>query len=195
MKKLSTWAKENNISYITAFNWFKSNKMPVKTFVSPSGSLFVIDDNKNINDSDVKTLVIYCRVSQSNRKQDMENQIQRCSDWAIINGYCIIKVFKEFASGMNDNRKEFWKMINSKPSIILIENKDRLTRFGFNYLKNLLDQLGTKIIVINETHNDEQDLMKDMISTITSFCCRLYSLRRAKNKIRKLKEAILNDND
>jgi len=103
-------------------------------------------------------------------------------------------IYKEVASGMNDNRREFWKMLESSPTKIVVENKDRLTRFGFNYLNKLLSKLGCEIIVINYSDRDEEDLIKDLVSIMTSFCCRLYGLRRGKNKIKQIKD-IINNND
>ena len=66
--------------------------------------------------------------------------------------------------------------------ILLVENKDRLTRFGFNYIKTLLEQQGKKIITINDTDDSKEDLMKDLISVIYSFSTRMYGLRRKKTK-------------
>jgi putative resolvase len=116
--------------------------------------------------------------------------VKRCEDFCSAKGLIVEKVFKEIASGMNDKRKILIKMLETNPKIIVIENKDRLTRFGFNYLDLLLSKLGSKIIVINENSGDEQDLIKDLVSIITSFCCRLYGLRRSKNKIDKIKKVL-----
>jgi predicted site-specific integrase-resolvase len=91
---------------------------------------------------------------------------------------------------MNDNRKEFWRMLDSNPTRIVIENKDRLTRFGFNYLDKLLLRNGCSIDVMNPNSNDEQDLIKDLVSVITSFCCRLYGLRRTKKKVQQIKDLV-----
>ena len=91
---------------------------------------------------------------------------------------------------MNDNRKHFYKMLDTHPTKIIIEYKDRLTRFGFNYLEYFLKQRDCEIIIINRDHEDEHDIMKDMTSIITSFCCRLYGLRRGKNKAKLLKDII-----
>lgn len=91
---------------------------------------------------------------------------------------------------MNDSRVQLWKMIGYKPTKIIIENKDRLTRFGFEYLKRLLSKQGTEIICMNNDSSEEDDLMKDMIAIATSFCCRLYGMRRGKNKSIKIKEVI-----
>lgn len=189
--KLSHWAKLQGITYRTAYSWFSSGKIP-NAVQFPSGTIIVQDlPASNTNDN---SCVIYCRVSNHSRKNELQYQIDRCEEFCRARGLSITKIYKEIASGMNDKRKEFTKMLDSNPSIIVVENKDRLTRFGFNYLDKLLNKLNCKIIVINEAHEDEQDLIKDMISIVTSFCCRLYGLRRSKNKILKLKE-VLNEPD
>ena len=66
--------------------------------------------------------------------------------------------------------------------ILIVENKDRLTRFGFNYIELLLNKLNKKIIVVNKNDNDKTDLMSDLISIIYSFSARMYGLRKRKNK-------------
>lgn len=194
-KKLSKWAKENDVTYVTAFNWFKAGKLPVKAIQTETGTILVeVDENIPLN-NDPQKVVIYCRVSQSTRKNDLNYQVQRCTDWAIQNGYQIEHIYKEFASGMNDNRNKFWKMIDSNPNIIIVEHKDRLTRFGFNYIEKLLNKQNCIIKVINKDNEDEADLIKDLISIITSFCCRLYGLRRGHNKAKIIKQEITNDNN
>jgi putative resolvase len=94
---------------------------------------------------------------------------------------------------MNDKRKQLCLMLDSNPTHIIVEHKDRLTRFGFNYLEKLLSKLGCEIVVMNRDSEDETDLMKDLVSIITSFCCRLYGLRRGQNKAKKLKEELNNE--
>lgn len=185
--KLSEWAKKQGITYRTAFQWVKDDKMPCKVERMPSGTIIVHENTNTTKDNKV---VIYSRVSTYDRKDSLQTQINHCTEYATKNGYIIEKSYKEIASGMNDNRKIFWNMIDSKPSNILIENKDRLTRFGYNYLKRLLEKQGTNIIVINETTENEHELMKDFIAVMTSFCCRLYGMRRCKNKIERIKQEI-----
>lgn len=190
--KLSVWAKKQGISYLTAYRWFKDGKIPGA--VQHESGTILIPESDHIKPSDLNKCVIYCRVSNQSRKKELEYQVKRCEDFASTRGLSVEKVYKEVASGMNDKRRELIKMLDSNPKNIIIENKDRLTRFGFNYLENLLSKLGCKIIVIHENHEDEHDLMKDLVSIITSFCCRLYGLRRTKNKINKIKE-VLNEKD
>lgn len=185
--KLSKWAEIKGISYITAYRLAKSGKL-TGVEILPTGTILINEDIKVKNNS----VVIYARVSSNDRKKELDYQVVRISEFANSKGLSVDRVYKEVASGMNDNRTQFWKMLDSNPSIIIIENKDRLTRFGFNYIEKLGNKLGIKIILMNKDINDEKDLIKDLVSIITSFCCRLYGLRRGYNKSKKIKEEIDN---
>jgi putative resolvase len=188
--KLSEWAKSVGLNYKTAWKLFKENNLPVKAIQLKTGTIIV--EEEKISNAERNT-VIYCRVSNHSRKKEIEYQVERCKNFCYTNGWTINKIHKEIASGMNDNRKILWQMIESNPSRIVIENKDRLTRFGFNYIEKFLIKNGCEIVVINKTEEDEKDLLKDLTSVIYSFCARLYGMRRAKNKTDKCKEIILND--
>jgi predicted site-specific integrase-resolvase len=188
--KLSQWAKKQGISYITAFRWFKAKSIP-NARQTPSGTILVDDEIINpISSSNTKN-VIYARVSNQSRKKELDYQVKRCEDFCAAKGIIVHKVFKEVASGMNDKRQQLWKMLDLSPTMLIIENKDRLTRFGFTYLQNLLAKLNCQVLVMNEVKEDKEDLMKDLVSVITSFCCRIYGLRRAKNKADKIKKILL----
>ena len=189
--KLSQWAKNNGLCYQTAWNLFKSGKLPVKAKQLPSGTILI--EEKTITTAEQEKTIIYCRVSNHSRKKEIEYQINRCQDFCLSRGWSVHSIFKEIASGMNDERRVLWKMLDSMPTRIIIENKDRLTRFGFNYLKKLLLRNGCEIVVINEAQEDHADLIKDLTSIIYSFCARLYGMRRAKNKTDKCKNIIAND--
>jgi predicted site-specific integrase-resolvase len=187
--RLKEYAKLQGITYQTAWNWFKSGLI-LNAYQMPTGTIIVPIDNDITNKEKIIN-VIYCRVSNQSRKKELEYQVKRVEDYCIANGMTISRVYKEVASGMNDNRLQLWKMINSKPTTIIVENKDRLTRFGFRYIKNLLEKLDTKIIVIHEDATDEQDLIKDLVSIITSFCCRLYGMRRGYKKAQEIKNTAI----
>lgn len=185
--KLSEYGKKLGITYRTAHEWYKHGKIP-NSYMTPSGSIFVKEIVETIQLPE--RVVVYCRVSNQSRKDELEYQVNRCTDFCASRGYIVSGIYKEVASGMNDTRKQLWKMLESNPSLIVIENKDRLTRFGYTYLERLLKDKGCEIILMNPAVNDEQDLIKDLVSVITSFCCRLYGLRRTKNKVAKIKELV-----
>lgn len=187
--KLSNWAKLQGISYTTAYRWYKNNRIP-NAYQRDTGTILVDEFAKTeINNK----IVIYCRVSSQQKRKDLASQVERCESFCAAKGLPISKVFKEVDSGMNDKRREFMKMLDYNPTLIVVENKDRLTRFGFNYLDYLLSKQNCKILVINQDKEDEKDLMKDMISIISSFCCRLYGLHKSKTKIDKIKSLISED--
>lgn len=182
--KLSEWAKKQGLTYQTAFNLFKKNQIPGTVTQLASGTILV---DEQINAANLKTY-IYCRVSSATKKDDLERQVKRCQDFCAANGWQVEKIIKEVASGMNDNRKKLNSLFDKNSKRIVVEHKDRLTRFGFNYIFNLLNLLNYEIIVINKDVEEEDDLLKDMISIITSFCCRLYGLRKGNNKAKIIAE-------
>jgi len=178
--KLSQYAKNNSIVYRTAWKWFKEGKIE-NAFTSPSGSIFVKVDEENR--SEVKRAIIYARVSNNNRKESLKDQQLFLEQYASTKGYKVIASFKEVGSGMNDTRKTLQKILDrSDYDVIVVENKDRLTRFGFNYIETLLNKNNISIDVVNFTDDDKQDLMQDLISIIYSFSARLYGKRKAKRK-------------
>ena len=82
---------------------------------------------------------------------------------------------------------------DERPTKIVVEHHDRLTRFGFAYIENWMKAKGCEIEVINEAANDKEDLMKDFISLVTCFTARLYGLRRSKRKTAKLIQSLQTD--
>jgi predicted site-specific integrase-resolvase len=95
-------------------------------------------------------------------------------------GWQVEQVIKEVGSGLNDERTQLIKLLERPPKRILVEHKDRLTRFGFNYLEVLLKIQGTEIHVVNREQNNE--LLEDMAAIITFFVARLYGRRRSKKE-------------
>jgi len=176
--KLSEYAKNKSITYKTAWNHFKAGLIDGAIIDNSKHVLIPISNDKILNNA-----VIYARVSSNDRKTSLITQQKRLEEFAIQKNYNIIGSYKEIASGMNDNRTILNKILNDNSwNYLLIENKDRLTRFGFNYIKQLLNKQNKDIIILNVTDDDKNDLMKDLISIIYSFSARLYGLRRRKEK-------------
>lgn len=186
--KLTDYARKIGVSRHTAYGWFKKGQIP-GAYQLPSGTIYVPDTIFETNIKSKGLTVVYARVSSSEqRKTNLETQAQRLVDFSIANGWVVDKVIKEVGSGLNDDRKKLTELLKSKDKIdrIVVEHKDRLTRFGFNYLEILAEKQGFEIIVVNPTLNDQDDLMLDFASIITSFCARLYSRRRARRQTEKI---------
>lgn len=181
--KLSVYAKKLGISYKTAWRMWKSGIID-NSYQLPTGTIIV---NEFIQSTPKNTVCIYTRVSSSENKSNLESQSKRLEEYAILRGYKIYKVVKEIGSGVNDNRKQLSKiLIDTNYDILLVEHKDRLTRFGFNYINILFEPLGKKIEVVNNSNDVSEDIMNDFVSIITSFCARIYGKRRCKRKTEKI---------
>jgi putative resolvase len=176
--KLSDYAKKFNVTYRTAWNRFKRGKIDGAFIDETNHVLIPINKLEKKNN-----VIIYSRVSTSSMKDNLERQSERLTNYAINNGYTIIDNIKEIGSGLNDNRKKLTKILKQDNyDILLVENKDRLTRFGFNYIETLLNNNDKEIIVVNRTDDDKTDLIQDLVSIIYSFSARMYGLRKKKNK-------------
>ena len=186
----------------TLYRWRKSGK--IKSVHISSRKIMYEKESvnkllgiKSTKEKNKRKNVLYCRVSSTKQKDDLEKQKQILSDFCNANGYIIDEIYSEIASGMNEDRIEFNKLIdsviNEEIENIYITYKDRLTRFGYKYFENLFDKFGTKIIVLNNTINQEsfeQELSSDLISIIHHFSMKMYSNRR---KHLKQVEKILNE--
>ena len=129
-------------------------------------------------------IVVYARVSSSDCKDNLETQAQRLTDFCTAKGWIVNQVIKECGSGLNDQRPKLTKLLSErKATKIVVEHKDRLTRFGFNYIKVLFPECA--IIILNEIE-DKKDLFEDFVSLVTSFCARIYGQRRTKRKTEEI---------
>lgn len=135
-------------------------------------------------------VAIYCRVSSSDQKSngDLERQIGRMTTEAVNRGYAIVAILDEVGSGMNANRKKLSKLFemieNREIDIVLIEHKDRLTRFCINYLTTYFKSFGVRVEWVNEVLDvsTEQELVEDVLSLMVSFSAKIYGRRSSKNK-------------
>ena len=180
----------------TLYQWKVKGKINAKQ-LSSKKILYDIDSFEDFQPKQ-KQNVIYARVSNTKQTDDLDRQVEIVKSYAISNGVKIDKVYKEIASGMNENRKELNLMLREifagNVDKVFISYKDRLTRFGFDYFKNIFSEFGVEIVVLDEleeTNSDfQKELANDLISIIHQFSMKLYSNRRKKLKeIEKLIES------
>ena len=182
--KLSEYAKKNSISYQTAWNHFSKGLIPNARQL-PSGTVVVDEVTET---SKPEYVIVYARVSSSENRSNLDSQAARLQQFCEAKGWVVNEVVKECASGLNDNRPKLSKIFTErKATKLVIEHKDRLTRFGFNYIKMLFNDCD--IIVVNECETD-QDLFEDFVSLVTSFCARIYGKRRTKRKTEQIINAL-----
>lgn len=184
MKKLSQYAKENNITYRTAWNHFNSGLIE-GAYQLPTGTVVIPDSTSLNNKKD--HVVTYARVSSSENKDNLESQSKRLVDFCNAKGWTVKEEIKEVGSGVNSNRKKLLSILQkANATKLIIEHKDRLTRFGFEYVQCACDLFGCEIIILNEANDDKERIIEDFVSIITSFCAKIYGNRRSKRKTEKL---------
>ena len=186
--KLSTYAKQLGLSYSTAWRMWKRGEIAGYQLVS--GTVIV---NQPEQESHVtRKVAIYARVSNSENKKNLDTQAERLVAWCTMQGWSGVQVVKECGSGVNDQRPRFLALL-ADPSIthIVVEHKDRASRFGVAYIQTLLAVQQRELVVVNSAQTAEEDLMSDLVSIITSFIARLYGRRRAKRKTEQVLAALL----
>ena len=175
---LMRWRKQDKLRYIAITKRrFLYSKEDIMKLLNQS-------ENKK-----EKINVIYSRVSNTKQKNDLQKPKQILLDYCNSNGIIIDEIYEEIASGMNEERiqlnKLIDKVINNEIDTIYITYKDRLTRFGYEYFKNLFEKFNTKIVVMNnkiDEENYEKELTEDLISIIHHFSMKMYSNRRKQLK-------------
>lgn len=178
----------------TLYQWRAKGKINAKQ-LSSKKILYDIDSFEDFQHKQ-KQNIIYARVSSTKQKEDLDKQIEIVKSYAISNGIKINKVYKDIASGMNENRKEFNLMLREifagNVDKVFISYKDRLTRFGFDYFKTIFSEFGVEIVVLDEleeTNSDfQKELANDLISIIHNFSIKLYFNKR--NKLKEIEKLI-----
>ena len=187
--KLSEWAKKQGVSYRTAWRWFKAGILPVPCKQLPNGTIILSEQEKR-----PLVVAIYARVSSSDQKTDLDRQVARLVTFANERNFSVSKTVIEIGSGLNGHRPKLMKLLADKTiGIVLVEHRDRLMRFGAEYVESALAAEGRQLLVADEGELKD-DLVQDMIEVLTSFCARLYGRRSAKNKAKKALETIQNEN-
>ncbi len=181
--KLSQYAKQQGISYRTALRWFRDGT--IQGYQAPSGTI-IVTEREQVQPISEK-VAIYARVSSSEHRENLERQAERLSQYCTVRGYQVALVIKEIASGVNDSRPKLLSLLkDTSITRVVVEHRDRLTRFGFHYIDALFSVQGRVIEVVNPAENDKEELLADLASIIYSFCARLYGQRRAKRKTEKV---------
>ena len=144
-------------------------------------------------ENDIRDTVIYARVSTRNQKDELQNQVEFLKQFCNAKGIIVNQCVEDFGSGLNYNRKKWNRLLDevmaNKIKTIVISNKDRFIRFGYDWFEKFCEKFNTKIIIVNnETLSPNEELVQDIISILHVFSCRLYGLRKYKNQIKEDEE-------
>jgi len=137
----------------------------------------------------VKRVAIYARVSSNTQESDLERQVEALKLWVSRNfPSAEYVVATDTASGLKENRRGLRKLIEMAKrreiQAVVVAYRDRLTRFGFEYLKTLFNALGVDVYVAFQEEPKEyvQELVEDFVEIVTSFASRIYGKRSKRYK-------------
>ena len=194
--KSKEFAELLNVSVITLQRWDNDGKL--KAFRTPTNRRYYtyeqyLEYTGIHKETDSRKIVIYTRVSTSNQKDDLKNQVEFLTQYANAKGMIVDEVIEDYGSGLNYNRKKWIRLIDScmtnEISTIIITHKDRFIRFGYDWFESFLAKFNVEIIVVNnESLSPQEELVQDIISILHIFSCRIYGLRKYKKKIREDEE-------
>ena len=135
-------------------------------------------------------MALYASVSSGKQKADLDRQLSRLVQFTAKRGFRVVEAVQETGSGLNGRRKALLRIFrNPNVQIIVVEHRDRLMRFGFEYVEAALAAQGRRVVVI-DTREITDDIVRDLHEVIVSVCARLYGKRSAKNRAKKAIEAI-----
>lgn len=185
-KTLRVWDKQDKLKpVLTSGGHRRYKESDINAFI---GVEIKSNDNKEV-------CVTYARVSSQKQKTsgDLDRQSQRLSEYCAKHNLYVEHIIKDVGSGLNDKRTGFNQLTNliitGKVNKIIVEHKDRLTRFQFNFVKKIFETFGADVIVVDDKDDvsDAEELTRDMMSLLACFSGKYYG-KRSLERRRKMKE-------
>jgi len=179
------------ISYPTLARWVREGRIRA---VRTAGGKYRIPESEvrriaeGLPVSKEVRAVIYARVSSPGQRGDLEGQVQYLRHYCSSRGYKVVDVLSDVASGLKADREGLLKLLdyvtNRQVDVVVVTYRDRLTRFGLEYLEFFFRQYGVRVEAVlgDEPRDSRQELVEDLIEVVSSFAGKLYGLRSRRRK-------------
>jgi putative resolvase len=119
--------------------------------------LLSVSDGVTVTEKDV---ALYARVSTQKQAENLTRQHERLIEACGERGYRIVLDCSEIASGLNDNRRQFFKVIDAackgEVKKVVVEHRDRLTRFGFRTIERFFKGVGCTVEVLEQVEGKSE---------------------------------------
>jgi len=184
---------------MTVLRWIKASKLKAyrigKEYRVPESEVRRILESK-LPDK----VVIYARVSSRDQKEGLERQVEYLKNYCSSRGYQVAKIITDISSGLNESRnglKQLFKLVEGgEVTKVIVTYRDKLTRFGFKYLRQYFNSHGVEIeVIFDDEEKPEKELVEDLLAIVTSFAGKLYGMRSHKKKhlVEAVKNALRDD--
>ena len=185
----SEFAETLGVSRVTVIKWIKGGKI-VAYNVHGKWKIPASEVERLLRGVQrVRRVAIYARISSNTQKNDLERQVEALKLWVSKNfPHAEYVVVTDIASGLKEDRRGLKKLIDMakrrEVQAVVVAYRDRLTRFGFEYLKTLFNVLGVDVYVAfqEEPKDYVQELVEDFVEIVSSFAARIYGKRSSKYK-------------
>ena len=181
--KLSDYAQRMGVSYKTAWRWWRAGKLDA--YQVTTGTIIVREPKPGAGGA-----ALYARVFSAEQKDDVARQMQRLRDYAAARGYEVVAEVTEIASGLNDERPKLKKLLrDARVGVLVVEQRDRLTRLGYGAIATLLEHEGRRVEAVFPTDTGD-GLVDDFVAVITSMVARIYGRRNAKRRAAQIQACV-----
>ena len=180
---LTEWAHAQGIHVQTAYRWYREGKLPVPA--QKVGRLILVSPEAAQAARKADGAGLYARVSSHGQKPGLDGQVARLSAWAAKAGLPVVRAEAEVGSGMNGSRAKVRRLLaDPAVTVVVVEHRDRLGRMNTELVEAALSAHGRRLVVLDDSEVTD-DLVRDMVEVLTSFCARLYGRRSARNRALK----------
>lgn len=180
---LTEWARARGVHPQTAYRWFREGTLPVPAVRVNQRTVLVSPDTPA--EPAAAGYGLYARVSSHDQKPDLDRQVARLTAWAADAGGQVVRVEAEVGSGMNGSRAKVRRLLaDPKVTTVVVEHRDRLGRMNTELAESALSAHGRSLVVLDDGEVDD-DLVRDMVEVLTSFCAGLYGRRSARKRALK----------
>jgi putative resolvase len=181
---LTEWARAQGVHPQTAYRWFREGMLPVPA-VRVNERTVLVSPGAPTRSASAGAFGLYARVSSHDQKSDLDRQVARLTAWAADAGGTVVRVEAEVGSGMNGSRAKVRRLLaDPKVTAVVVEHRDRLGRMNTELVEAALSAHGRRLVVLDAGEVTD-DLVRDMVEVLTSFCARLYGRRSARNRALK----------
>ena len=180
---LTEWARAQGIHVTTAYRWYREGTLPIPA--RKVGRLILVSPETAAGPERTAAAGLYARVSSHAQKADLDRQAARLSSWAARAGLPVARIEAEVGSGMNGTRAKARRLLAGPAvTVVVVEHRDRLGRMNTELAESALAAGGRRMVVIDDGEVTD-DLVRDMVEVLTSFCARLHGRRSARNRALK----------
>ncbi|KAA8957075.1 IS607 family transposase [Mycobacterium sp.] len=181
---LTEWARAQGVHPQTAYRWFREGMLPMPA-VRVNECTVLVSADAPTGSASAGGFGLYARVSSHDQKPDLDRQVVRLSSWAAAAGGTVVGVEAEVGSGVNGSRAKLRRLLaDPKVTAVVVEHRDRLGRMTTELVQAALSAHGRRLVVLDSVEVTD-DLVRDMVEVLTSFCARLDGRRSARNRALK----------